>query len=110
MKRKCLITLCAAALGCASTTSTFAAVEPDPAAVAADAVLGRPLCFATTVVGAALFVVTLPVAATSKSIGSTAEALVLKPGRATFTRPLGDFSYTQPQTTEGQVARRENKL
>jgi hypothetical protein len=28
----------------------------------------------------------------SKSVGKTAKALVVKPARATFTRPLGDFS------------------
>jgi hypothetical protein len=33
------------------------------------------------------------VAATSGSIHTSAEALVLKPARATFIRPLGDFSY-----------------
>src|SRR5688572_12831886 len=60
--------------------------------VAVDVVVARPLWFATTVVGGALFVITLPVAALSKSVDKTANTLVLKPAHATFRRPLGDFS------------------
>lgn len=61
--------------------------------MAADAVIMRPAMFAATVVGSAIFVVTLPVAALSKSVKSTAHALVVVPAQATFTRPLGDFNY-----------------
>lgn len=58
---------------------------------AADAV-SRPLWFGATVVGGALFVVTLPVSVLSKSVNKTAKSLVVKPAQATFRRPLGDFS------------------
>ena len=61
-------------------------------AVAADAIVVRPLSFVATVLGSALFVVVLPVALISKSTSQTAEALVMRPARATFTRPLGDLS------------------
>ena len=61
-------------------------------AVAADVVLARPLWLVATVAGTALFVVTLPVAAMSKSVNKTARTLVARPAQATFTRPLGDFS------------------
>lgn len=37
------------------------------------------------------FVVSLPWAATSKSIRRSAHALVFRPAQATFTRPLGDL-------------------
>lgn len=60
--------------------------------VAADMVIARPLWLVATVVGTGLFVASLPVAAMSKSVNSTARTLVAKPARATFTRPLGDFS------------------
>lgn len=60
--------------------------------VAVDVVVARPLWFAATVVGGALFVVSLPVAALSKSVDQTAKTLVVKPAHATFKRPLGDFS------------------
>ncbi len=66
--------------------------EPNgPLAVVADAVVVRPACFVATVLGAAVFVVSLPVAATSKSVKKTAHTLVVKPAKATFTRPLGDL-------------------
>jgi hypothetical protein len=57
----------------------------------ADAV-SRPLWFGATVVGGALFVVTLPITVLSKSVDKTAKTLVVKPAQATFRRPLGDFS------------------
>ena len=41
--------------------------------------------------GSAIFVVALPVAAISKSVKKTADTLVAKPAKATFTRPLGDM-------------------
>jgi hypothetical protein len=65
--------------------------ENGSVAVAADAIFARPMCFAATVIGSALFVVCLPVAAISHSVKHTAHVLVVKPARATFTRPLGDL-------------------
>ena len=89
MKAKLLTTLCVLAIGCA--TPCFAVEDPDPFYVVADVVLVRPACLVATVIGSAFFVVTLPVAAISKSVKSTARSLVVKPARATFTRPLGDM-------------------
>jgi hypothetical protein len=59
--------------------------------MAVDAVIVRPVCFLATVVGSALFVVSLPVSAISKSVRPAAHALVVRPAKVTFTRPLGDF-------------------
>jgi len=89
MKTKLLTTLCVLAIGCA--TPSFAAEDPDPFNVVADVVLVRPACLVATVIGSAFFVVALPIAAISKSVKTTARALVVKPARATFTRPLGDM-------------------
>lgn len=61
-------------------------------AVAADIVVVRPFSFVATVLGSALFLVSLPVTAISKSTPQAAEALVLRPGRMTFTRPVGELS------------------
>ncbi|HYR58590.1 MAG TPA: hypothetical protein VEO95_08180 [Chthoniobacteraceae bacterium] len=61
-------------------------------AVAVDLVVARPCWLVATVVGTGLFIVSLPVAAMSKSVNKTARTLVAKPAQATFTRPLGDFS------------------
>ncbi len=91
MKTKLPTALCVIALVLATTSAGFAAGEPSPMAVAADAVIGRPACFAATVLGSVLFVVSLPIAAISKSVDSTAHALVVRPAQATFTRPLGNF-------------------
>lgn len=76
----------------ASAHSFGADREPNPEAMAADALVGRPLCFVATALGAAIFVVALPVAVITKSVNSTAKTLVGIPAAATFTRPLGDFS------------------
>ncbi len=103
---KLMTVLSASALLLASINHVSAVPEADPAAVGADALLGRPLCFAATVLGTALFVVSLPVAATSHSIHSTANALVMAPARATFIRPLGDFDYPTP---DQPMAKHHNK-
>jgi hypothetical protein len=58
--------------------------------VAADAIVVRPACLVATAVGSVVFVVALPWAALSKSVKKTADALVVKPANATFTRPMGD--------------------
>lgn len=68
-----------------------AAAEDNGMAMIADAVIARPLCLAATAVGSVFFVVTLPFAAATKNVGRTADALVVTPAKATFTRPLGDF-------------------
>jgi hypothetical protein len=100
MRTKPITILCAAAIILATATPAFAGPQRDPDVVCADAVVMRPLLFAATVVGSAVFVVTLPVAAISKSVKSTAHALVVVPAEATFTRPLGDFDYHESPSNE----------
>jgi hypothetical protein len=63
----------------------------DPAAVVADAVVVRPIGVVVTVVSSAFFVVALPFAAVARRVPETAEALVARPARTMFCRPLGDF-------------------
>jgi hypothetical protein len=62
---------------------------PSSAVVAADAIIGRPLGLATTIGGAAVFLVTLPVSLPSESTAEAAWGLVGRPGGWTFVRPLG---------------------
>jgi hypothetical protein len=90
MKTKLITIACALLIGLASSTPACAATR-DPVMVVTDAVIVRPLCFVATMVGSVFFVVSLPVAAASKSVRESADALVLGPARATFTRPLGDM-------------------
>jgi hypothetical protein len=89
MKTKSWGILCALAVALAGVTR--ASAESDPAAVVVDTVIVRPVCLGVTIFGSAFFVISLPVAAISGSIHSTANALITKPAAATFTRPLGDM-------------------
>jgi len=82
------------------TLWTMPASAADSGDVAVDAVVVRPVCLLATVVGSALFVVSLPIAAISKSIKPAAHALVGRPASATFKRPLGDFSDLQADSDD----------
>lgn len=90
MKTKLISAICAAAM-LSMGASTASAASDDDLKVAADTLVVRPVCFVATAVGAGLFVVSLPIAAISRSVRKTAHALVIRPARATFTRPLGDM-------------------
>ena len=90
MKTKPLSLLLALVLILGSSAPAFGSTS-DPGSIIVDTVLVRPLCFVTTVFGSAFFVVSLPVAAIAGSVESSAQALVVKPVEATFTRDLGDF-------------------
>lgn len=71
---------------------TSSRASEDALMVTGDVVLARPAGLLATLLGSVIFVVSLPIAATSGSIHETADALVMQPAAATFTRPLGDFS------------------
>jgi len=60
-------------------------------AMAGDIFIGRPLGIAATVVGSALFIVSLPFSALGGNVGQAARALVVDPARFAFFRPLGEF-------------------
>ncbi len=92
MKTKLVVAVCALAVGLGNATPAAAYEQTDPMAMVADTVIARPACFAATVVGTAFFVISLPFSALSKSVDQAADALVVRPAKATFTRPLGDFS------------------
>ncbi len=91
MKTKFLILLCAITIGMGNITVSRAANDDDIATIT-DVALVRPGCFLATILGSAVFIVALPIAAISGSVRRTADTLVLAPGQATFTRPLGDFT------------------
>ncbi len=73
-------------------TSAPAFASDREISVTFDVLLVRPLSLATTVFGTAVFIVALPFALTSRSVGATADTLVATPFKYTFTRPIGDFS------------------
>ena len=67
--------------------------RPNPAVMAFDAVILRPLGFVAMCVGAALFVPTVIVASPGGRDGvqTAMEILVLVPTKSVFQRPLGEF-------------------
>ena len=73
--------------------SSGIASSQQPAEVVADVLLVRPLTLAATIVGTALFIVSLPFAIPSGSVNGTARALVGIPFSYTFVRPIGDFDH-----------------
>jgi hypothetical protein len=91
MKTKLLTIVCVTVIGLCSINAGHAS-DTEPGAVVADVAIVRPGCFVATVVGAAVFIVALPIAVISRSVKETADTLVVQPAKATFTRPIGDFS------------------
>lgn len=63
--------------------------DPSPGAVVADILVLRPLGFCGTILGAAAFVISLPVAVPTSKMGEVSRLLVEKPYNYTFERPLG---------------------
>jgi len=91
-----------------TSTPVFAA-DNDGFVVVADAVIARPVGLVSLVVGTAFFIVAFPFAATSGSLGTTADTLVGEPFRFTFTRPLGDFRgmSDRDQSQQGKKSQQE---
>ena len=63
--------------------------RPGEIAMIADTIIARPVLLASTVVGAGLFVVTLPFSLLGGNAGEAGEVLVMNPGKNTFVRCLG---------------------
>lgn len=92
MRTKLPITvICVLTLWLSTSRPALATGDTDATSVAVDIALARPVSFAMTVVGSVLFVVSFPIAATSKCVDKAAQTLVVAPAKDTFTRPLGDF-------------------
>lgn len=91
MKTKLLTAVCALTFLCSATMPASAAEDKSLDALA-DVAVVRPGCFVATIGGTALFLVAFPFAAMSKSVKKTAHTLITIPGKATFTRPVGDFT------------------
>ncbi|MFW0757119.1 multidrug transporter [Pseudomonas sp. H11T01] len=63
--------------------------NPPAFAMIGDLLIARPLLVVATVIGAGVFVVSLPFTAFGGGIGEAGQALVLDPGKAAFARCLG---------------------
>jgi len=83
--------VCILAVMLSTTTPMFAEGPADPTSVVVDVLVARPVSFVMTVAGTALFVVTLPIAAASRSVPTTTHILVAGPARDLIARPVGDL-------------------
>ena len=63
----------------------------DPVVMMADGVLARPLGLASTIIGSAFFVITLPFTVPSGSVGEAKKQMIEYPAWFTFKRPVGEF-------------------
>ena len=67
----------------------YTANAPKAYAMVGDLLIARPLLIGATVIGAGLFVVSLPFSAMGGGIGNAGYALVVEPGKEAFVRCLG---------------------
>jgi hypothetical protein len=89
--------LCATSLVHTAEDSYMARTEDVSAeAIIADGLLLRPAGIVATVVGAAVFVVTLPFSIPTKSVDKAAQKLIVDPAKYTFVRPLGQIESSKP--------------
>jgi hypothetical protein len=65
-------------------------------AIIADGLLLRPGGTVATIVGAAVFVITLPFSIPTKSVDKAAQKLIVDPWKYTFVRPLGQIESGKP--------------
>ncbi|WP_323750506.1 hypothetical protein [Marinobacter sp.] len=94
MIRKFSRTLVATVAACLLAFSSMGharAIDESPSALAmtTDAVFLRPALLATTIVGTAVYLVSLPFSALGGNAGEAGEVLVVGPAKATFVRCLG---------------------
>jgi hypothetical protein len=90
--------LCATNLAYAAEDSSYMARTEDasPEAIIVDGLLLRPSGILATVVGTAVFVVTLPFSIPTRSVDKAAQKLIVDPARYTFVRPLGQVEPSKP--------------
>ncbi len=88
---RALMATVAACLLAFSSLGHARAIDESPSALAmtTDAVLLRPVLLATTIVGSAVYLVSLPFSALGGNAGEAGEVLVVGPAKATFVRCLG---------------------
>lgn len=73
----------------AASSSVVVEEKPGALAMTGDLVIARPALLAVTVVGTAVYLVSLPFSLLGGNAGEAAEELVVNPARNTFIRCLG---------------------
>lgn len=91
MLTRILTTTLAACVLAFSSIGHANTVEESPSALAmtGDALLVRPALLATTIVGSAVYLVSLPFSLLGGNAGEAGDTLVVGPAKATFVRCLG---------------------
>ena len=74
-----------------TNTKTVDEESPSAGAMAADLVLARPLGIASTALGCAVFIVSLPFSLPGGNAKKVFKKTVVEPAEFTFKRPLGEF-------------------
>jgi hypothetical protein len=94
-----LLFLSATSLVHATAHSSYLTRTEDVSAEAmiVDGLLLRPGGIVATVVGTAVFVVTLPFSIPPRSVDKAAQKLIMDPARYTFVRPLGQVESDKPR-------------
>jgi hypothetical protein len=90
--------LSATSLVHAAEDSYYTARSEDVSAetIIVDGLLLRPGGIIATVVGTAVFVVTLPFSIPTRSVDKAAQKLIVDPAKYTFVRPLGQIESSKP--------------
>jgi hypothetical protein len=96
VRKHMIVLLTVLALVAVPCTSCFAqSLEHDDDIVAGkmagDALVVRPLGACATIIGGAVFIVSLPFSALGGNTGEAFDYMVKDPFKFTFNRPLGDF-------------------
>ncbi len=63
--------------------------EPSPDEVAVDLLLIRPIAFSSVIVGAGIFIVSMPFTLPTGNLNLAGRKLVVEPWKYTFSKPLG---------------------
>jgi hypothetical protein len=77
------------ATGNGSGDPRYTIQNPPAYAMIGDLLIARPLLVVATVIGAGVFVVSLPFTALGGGVGDAGQALVVDPAKAAFVRCLG---------------------
>ena len=85
-----LLSIGAAAVASSGSGDPRYTIQNPPAyAMIGDLLIARPLLVVATVIGAGVFVVSLPFTAMGGGVGDAGQALVVDPAKAAFVRCLG---------------------
>lgn len=100
------LTACLLAFSSIGHADSLNTLEEEPSALAmtGDALIARPLLMATTVIGGAVYLVSLPFSLLGGNAEEAGETLVVGPAKAAFVRCLG---CTQIGKKKASIDRRE---